>query len=880
MRKLTGTLLVGTALLVASTVSGEASRLGQLTATPTSAPGPGALDDAGGVLFAGTSTNQFGGNPGNAFQLVRFDAVSGAGTLLTTRPEGVTALVSVSDDGQWLAFPSFADLTGQNHDGSVELFVMRADGSGLAQLTNDPAPNAGSVSAVVLSGSGNRVVFVANTDPLGGNPAHRSQVFVVDRSGANLRQLTAAPAGSPSSINISDDGARVVFAHDGNLTGADPDGGGEIFAILADGTGLQQITNCPAGFGADSPSLSGNGLSIAFGSSADLVGTNPSNYSEVFLVNFNGTGLRQVTRTTNLLSTPFSAGPSITDDGLTIFYYGNHSSLFVNFDGNYEIFRIKSDGTGIRALTSTLLLEVNLLPTAAGSGNRVAFYTLSSYAGGTNPDSSPELCVMDGNGGNRRQLTTTSPILLSSPAITPDGSRVVFLRNDRVLGNDEIWRVQADGSGLAAVTNLGSGVAGPPQVAGDGQTIVFASETNDTGANGDANGEIFLVAADGSGLTQLTSSAAGASANPAIAAASRRIAFESTADLAGGNADGSREIFVVEPDGSGLRQLTSGVADTASRLPRIDGAGTFVVFESNADLDGGNPDGGYEVWRARADGTAAPERLTGDPLRASRAPDISADGGSVAYVSSADPLGTNPEGNAEVFVRDLGTGIVRQLTSSATGSASGARLSGDGAFVFFASDAPYFETVPGDPSDLYRVPAAGGPVSRASGPRGPSLVGGAALALLGGGGGSAAPSHDGSRAVFAALGNGTGGNPDVLPEVLLADFVAPADIRVGRVIPTVLAWDPEPEALRYDAIRGTVAGLGPGTGGAVDLGPVACLENDSPDATTAGFGDPAGPGAGGAFYFLRRGSQGLGDPGSYGASSAGGRRLAGSGDCP
>ena len=113
------------------------------------------LDDAGSTVFVNSSTNQLGGNPGHLFQIFRFDAATGAGQQVTSFPKGVSDLpgtVSVSDDGQWLAFVSRSDPVGQNHDASPELFVMRPDGSGLAQRTNDPALNAGSVSAVAQIG--------------------------------------------------------------------------------------------------------------------------------------------------------------------------------------------------------------------------------------------------------------------------------------------------------------------------------------------------------------------------------------------------------------------------------------------------------------------------------------------------------------------------------------------------------------------------------------------------------------------------------------------------------------------------------------------------------------------------------------------------------
>ncbi|HJQ99164.1 MAG TPA: hypothetical protein VJ826_12705, partial [Candidatus Polarisedimenticolaceae bacterium] len=97
----------------------------------------------------------------------------------------------------------------------------------------------------------------------------------------------------------------------------------------------------------------------------------------------------------------------------------------------------------------------------------------------------------------------------------------------------------------------------------------------------------------------------------------------------------------------------------------------------------------------------------------------------------------------------------------------------------------------------------------------------------------------------------------------------------GGASPTVVSWDPEPGLKVYDIIRGDVASLN-----AADLGPVACLENDSLDTSTASAPDAEIPGPGEAFFYLYRGSPGpVAGPGSYGTSSNGAPRTPGMGGC-
>jgi len=584
----------------------------------------------------------------------------------------------------------------------------------------------------------------------------------------------------------------------------------------------------------------------------------------MFVVNWDGAGLLQLTSTRLVLGVtgdPASQAPSITDDGSLVFYHSNFSTLFptVNLDGNFEIFRIGSDGTGRTMLTSTAFEAGSLLPAVSGSGNRVAYFGV---------DSQVTLRAMDGNGGAAVDLLVFQPVFLEDADTSPDGSRIVYTRSDRLFGGGEIWRVPAVEGPPAQVTQMNSGSPSHPSIASDNTTILFSADGNPTGNNLDGSGEIFRVQADGTGLVQLTSGPLGTgSLRPVIADGGSVVLFDSDIDPEGRNTDGSREVFRMLPGGGGLFQLTEGIAPAESRNAQVDDSGTWAVFESNADLDGSNLDGSYEIFRVRADGSTAPEAVTADPLLDARRPDISGAGDRVVYDSAADPLGTNGEGNREIFLYEPATGSRTQLTAFAEGDSTAPRFSRDGGWVIFVSDAPIAEEDPDRPQDLYRVQAAGGPVERIS-------------ALRAGGGFTASPDGSGNRVGFSGAGNFTGGNLDALPEIWAIDGAGRSVLEVRKGNPTVLSWDPESGPLRYDVIRGDLSLLSTGVGGEVSLGPVVCVEDDSPDADTVDHGDPLQPAPGQALFFLVRGSRGLLDgPGSYGAGSGGGERTPSSGDC-
>jgi Tol biopolymer transport system component len=105
------------------------------------------------------------------------------------------------------------------------------------------------------------------------------------------------------------------------------------------------ITQITFGFNADvaAGSISGNGSLLAFRSAADLLGLNPDHTQEVFLINADGTGLRQLTEGLGGFG---SFNPTITGDGKTIAFQSNLNSRRRNRDESTEIFTISSRGTG------------------------------------------------------------------------------------------------------------------------------------------------------------------------------------------------------------------------------------------------------------------------------------------------------------------------------------------------------------------------------------------------------------------------------------------------------------------------------------------------------------------------------------------------------
>jgi TolB protein len=103
--------------------------------------------------------------------------------------------------------------------------------------------------------------------------------------------------------------------------------------------------------------------------------------------------------------------------------------------------------------------------------------------------------------------------------------------------------MNADGSDPKCLAD--TGYDSYPALSPDSTQIVFASSR-------DGNGEIYMINADGSGLTRLTNNPA-TDLYPAWSTDRKQIAFMS-------DRDGNSEIYIMNADGTGVTRLTDNPA--------------------------------------------------------------------------------------------------------------------------------------------------------------------------------------------------------------------------------------------------------------------------------------------------------------------------------
>jgi Tol biopolymer transport system component len=104
-----------------------------------------------------------------------------------------------------------------------------------------------------------------------------------------------------------------------------------------------------------------------------------------------------------------------------------------------------------------------------------------------------QICLMNADGTNNRQLTDNLKAIHFYPSLSPDGNSIVFISSR--AGGFEIFEMQIDGSNLRQLTS-GIGECYAPEISPDGSKIVF------TRFSGGRN-TISVINRDGSGLTDL-----------------------------------------------------------------------------------------------------------------------------------------------------------------------------------------------------------------------------------------------------------------------------------------------------------------------------------------------------------------------------------------
>lgn len=289
-----------------------------------------------------------------------------------------------------------------------------------------------------------------------------------------------------------------------------------------------------------------NGL-IAFVSPGDGAAED-----RIYTMKPNGTGLVQ-------LAGVHAEYPSWSADGTTIaFDSGTTVSIRDWTKSSGHIFTVRADGTGLRQLTSGPGAEFT--PAWSPDGKQLAVTAQGE------PGAAPGIFLVDAASGEMRAVTSNPypGYLDKEPDFSPDGRRIVFVRERSLLEAGgkanlaALFVVNVDGTGLRRLTEWQDAV-GTPSWSPNGTSIVFRAGC--CVAQPDEGGslmQIFVIESDGSGLRQLTSGDFVASFWPSWSPDGRRIVF-SRYDVATGQ---PQRLYTMASDGSDVRPVPSSIPAT------------------------------------------------------------------------------------------------------------------------------------------------------------------------------------------------------------------------------------------------------------------------------------------------------------------------------
>jgi Tol biopolymer transport system component len=492
-----------------------------------------------------------------------------------------------SYDGQWIVFTSERDGFGK-----ADLYRVHPDGTGLEQLTDDPALD----DQGVLSPDNSQLAFVSSRN------THLANIWILDLNTKKTRNLTGAPdiQGDPMRPNgfyrpqWSPDGQWIAFTSDRNTEWKTHDNntGWEnlqelsIYVVHPDGTGLRRITAPDVVSG--SPKWSADGEEIIYYEmpvetswKARVAQLSKLATSQIISINVDtgkraelttGPGLKlspqmlsdgrfgyvtKVAQVSGIVYTdcpadfpPNMRSPSWSPDGGQVVYQRidnrprPQNQLLYSWDSDYEFrytdvfpsFSIKGELLVTSKDTDSSIVVMN----KDGSNKRIVFKS----ATGCTDNSDGPCGAMDG--------------VAFGPNWSKDGEWIVFgfggyLRM-RKTSIAKLMMVRRDGTDLTELTN-GTPNAGFPSFSLDGREIVYRSYGPNEGGLRIMNIETRQVRV----LTDEKDNLPDWSVNNSIVFTRR-------------SADNKFDVYTINPDGSDLKRLTDSPASDGHAVWSYDGA--------------------------------------------------------------------------------------------------------------------------------------------------------------------------------------------------------------------------------------------------------------------------------------------------------------------
>lgn len=307
-------------------------------------------------------------------------------------------------------------------------------------------------------------------------------------SGGQTNAAKTASGGAGATTATSDLHGKIVFRRfldDAHSHGA-------IFVMNANGTAIRQITQPPA-TAVDSlngpPSVTPDGSTVVFDRSTPKA-------AGIFAIGLDGRGEREVSAPKGV---PGDGWPVVSPDGARIAVaraWGRHDEFEDVKTGLYVV--------GINGTHPRRVADFGYRADVGGAtwspDGRTIVFSVHNNGPGKPIDGTALFAVSASGRGLRRLTPWEKEQQISGPAFAPDGKSILFRL--KPAGQDfggDYWAVGRDGRSRRRLTHFSAGhMTGSAAWSPDGSMIVFA----DSGIGG--NDDLYVMRADGSGIRRLT----------------------------------------------------------------------------------------------------------------------------------------------------------------------------------------------------------------------------------------------------------------------------------------------------------------------------------------------------------------------------------------
>jgi TolB protein len=242
------------------------------------------------------------------------------------------------------------------------------------------------------------------------------------------------------------------------------------------------------------------------------------------------------------------------------------SLLVFHRSGNpFAVYTVKPDGSDLTRLSPPCTATGPDLETECEDGSGAAFLPdgehvvyvratgkVRTFPGDEQWIEHSDIAVRDVSGANLRVLIRSRPYSgdYGSPQFSPDGSRFLYTRENSPLtkpvGGHALFVARADGSRQRQITPWALDAGDNPDWSPDGQLIVFRAPSH-----GFENSQVYVIRPDGTGLRQLTHFRPGTSV----------LSYSFSPDgkwitLSKSGRGGEPDIFVMRANGTDIRPVT------------------------------------------------------------------------------------------------------------------------------------------------------------------------------------------------------------------------------------------------------------------------------------------------------------------------------------